>query len=678
MSVLAKFDAGLQAIYTSYRDVQERGADNVGRVHSAVARATATYVYLRYAPPLAPIEALGFETVNDDGKGYAMGRVRFADLERIGAHDGVLHMATGTAPRPLDLSIPDIKADKVWSIDRSTKLFGGTTGKNVIVGIIDTGIDFGHPVFRDPITNDTRILRIWDMGLSPRPSEKSPLPSLLTGGGTYGVEYSDDDLNEHLALKYGAPVNGKVRHRDCAGHGTHVASIAAGNGSEGGFKYIGVAPEADIIAVKMIELEEDPVDSTGAAVESLKLLKDAVTYLINTAQDFGRPLVINMSLGYDLGPHDGLTEEERFLADTFPDTVAGRACVVAAGNEGAIANHCEITVVGPGTAVVPFLLLDGRGEHKGDYGRCTFRDDTIPLGVEIWYPRGPVVKASAKIPGVGMTDPVAVGQSKEGFYKGKKKYELTHKAAPDVAVGTLTAKRNVIALTLRADGKNHELDWYEVHVECDRAADFEAWANSDGSLLGQHARFPDRPAETTPPELQVQDWHKMAAYAGSAGVISVAMTSSEPGPPPGPPFDEFTPETHSHVRFSSAGGVVDYTGTLAESPPTKPDITAPGWAIDAAKSAGRCWFAYARLGLVPYGYIDMLGTSMASPHVAGAIALMLQTKTNLTLGEIRHALATSADPRPSDPNPDKDLLLARQFGAGYLNVEKAVAAVKGH
>jgi hypothetical protein len=114
MSGLEKFDSGLQAIFTSYRDVQRHGAENVGRIHPTVARGAGLYIYLTYDPPLAPIEALGFKTVSHARERRAYGLVQLQDLEALAAHPAVKRMEVGKKSKPfLDKSIPDIHANEV-------------------------------------------------------------------------------------------------------------------------------------------------------------------------------------------------------------------------------------------------------------------------------------------------------------------------------------------------------------------------------------------------------------------------------------------------------------------------------------------------------------------------------------------------------------------------------------
>ncbi|MGB9590421.1 MAG: S8 family serine peptidase, partial [Candidatus Hydrothermia bacterium] len=155
---------------------------------------------------------------------------------------------------------------------------GGLTGRGVIAGLVDSGIDWDHPDF-GPSTSESRIIRIWDQTLVPTGGEQSP-PEF-----GYGVEYDSLDV-----------ISGTPRSVDDMGHGTHVAGTMAGDGSgtnglEASGRYAGLAPEAYIISVKTTWLDADVVDG--------------VDYIFRRADAMGLPCVINLSLGSHYGPHDG-------------------------------------------------------------------------------------------------------------------------------------------------------------------------------------------------------------------------------------------------------------------------------------------------------------------------------------------------------------------------------------
>ena len=155
-------------------------------------------------------------------------------------------------------------------------------GKNVVVGVFDTGIDFKHLDFcSDVDPTKTRILSIWDQfGTGTPPA-----------GFNYGVEYSQTQINNEID---GTPAN-VVKAIDDNGHGTHVASTAAGDGSSYSItKYIGVAPEADLIIV----------DGGNDGFASTNVI-DGMNYIKNKSVALGKPFAINLSLGGHWGAHDG-------------------------------------------------------------------------------------------------------------------------------------------------------------------------------------------------------------------------------------------------------------------------------------------------------------------------------------------------------------------------------------
>ncbi|ARV59923.1 peptidase S8 [Nostocales cyanobacterium HT-58-2] len=173
-------------------------------------------------------------------------------------------------------------AKNAVSIPEFTKKNNDLTGKGVIIGIIDSGIDPKHPAF------EGRILRIWDQTLSgPGVAE-----------GKYGAELADSLL---------------TLSQDTNGHGTHVAGIAAGVDATFG----GVAPEAELIIVKS-DLDEGHI-------------ADGVRYIFRVARELKRPVVVNMSLGGHFDPHDGSDSLSKIIDS---ETGPGRIVCCAAGNEG--------------------------------------------------------------------------------------------------------------------------------------------------------------------------------------------------------------------------------------------------------------------------------------------------------------------------------------------------------
>jgi minor extracellular serine protease Vpr len=192
-------------------------------------------------------------------------------------------------------------------------------GKNIIVLIYDTGIDWKHLDFRKSDITKSRILAIWDQTLHAGLVGGSPPQNF-----DYGVEYSQAQIEDELD---GRPAN-FIQSKDIVGHGTHVASIAAGNGLSYYGKYTGVAPEADIIVVKGVD---------GSFNEAAMI--DGLSYAAQKATFYGKPVVINWSVGTQVGAHNGTSPDEAAV-DNFVSS-PGRVVCIAAGNEGE--NHIHIS-----------------------------------------------------------------------------------------------------------------------------------------------------------------------------------------------------------------------------------------------------------------------------------------------------------------------------------------------
>ena len=217
------------------------------------------------------------------------------------------------------------------------------TGEGVIVGIIDTGIDWRHPDFRDPADSlRSRIVAIWDQTSDSRPGAL---------GFGYGREWTREEIEAALRGERPGPPR-DIDSGPSAGHGTFVAGIAAGNGNADS-RYLGMAPGAEIAVVAIGHLGT----SVGHFESSLL---DASRYVFAMAERMGRPAVVNFSsAGF------GGEELEEVLREK-----PGRAMVSSAGNQGE-SGHCRFDLQETATYTIyreeegPGIQLGLMAHHQG-------------------------------------------------------------------------------------------------------------------------------------------------------------------------------------------------------------------------------------------------------------------------------------------------------------------------
>ena len=229
------------------------------------------------------------------------------------------------------------------------------TGRQVLIGFIDTGIRFTEEVFRDAFGN-TRIEAIWDQSLE--------IPGRAPEGFFYGSEFTREDINQALASDNPRDV---VPSWDEDGHGSRMAAVAAGT-NLGENTYIGAAPDADILVVKLKQakayLREYYLINEEASAFQENDIMLACRYLLQYARVFERPLVIVLGVGTNSGDHAGNSPLGRYLGDL--NKRRNVAVIVAAGNEGN-ANHHYLGDLKP-------------REEEGLQGQETFRNVEIRVG----------------------------------------------------------------------------------------------------------------------------------------------------------------------------------------------------------------------------------------------------------------------------------------------------------
>ena len=209
-------------------------------------------------------------------------------------------------------------------------------GDGVLLGIIDSGINYNHPDFRND-DGTTRITSIWDQSISGNP------PS----GYLIGTEYTREQINLALSQPTREDQLQIVPSVDTIGHGTHVAGIAGGNGRASQGRNVGAAPRAEFIIVKLGRPGFEDF------VRNIEIML-GVRYVIEKATMLGWPVAINISVGMNEGPHDGNALIEQFLDNA--STLWRTSIIVGSGNEGHGRNHTSGRVAPGGSTEFQFQI----------------------------------------------------------------------------------------------------------------------------------------------------------------------------------------------------------------------------------------------------------------------------------------------------------------------------------
>ncbi len=711
-NIAEKLDSALYEKYLDYLKSKKGEKDESFRTQGIS-------VMLLFSGDLEDVVRRGFDVLWTDGDSLANGILLFELIEEIISSPAVVNISAGEVSTP-DLSTstefinarldfkknnPTTELKGVWGLKQAgtkyefinpnninAKVY---TGKGVIIGIIDSGIDFRHALFRktdDP--TKTRILRIWDQGpITPEAGERGPHFSLLNGKSisgipsndnlTYGVEYEQEQLNSELEKNNDYTV---IRHRGTDSHGTHVASIAAGNGvsllnrievlpdtssNEGHLKkhfqmILGVAPEADLVIVKYTHVGTPKYKGTNIETTDDSRLYNAINYIINIAKQQKKAVVINGSFGNPLGPHDGLTPINNFIYQTFANQ-KGRAYVKGAGNSGLL----EFKKNGKGKEhnCHGFFSVEKKSEfllNLDVYDKSTTgKKDKIltPNVVEIWYPNvtAGVTVELKKPESNDWFGSANINVSVEGDYSShnftfiKVTYKLEHKRQSGVRYGKNGGKktviRNLIKLTISLNinpGSDINTALMEgkyllkITNKSDQKIIFHVWCNHSDFVRGVRIGQPNKD--------NIDNNSTMNEGASSSKVIAVAL------------YDHGLKVING---YSSRGPVVSYSDDAPVA--KKPNVAAPGWAIYAARSI---------TSSKPVKPIDsktfqhMSGTSMSAPHVAGAIALMFQKNPNLDTETILNSFR-SLNTQEGGISPKKNVT-----GIGVLDIYETLKSVK--
>jgi subtilisin family serine protease len=601
------------------------------------------HVAVKFRGDVAPLRAAGFAPQNVYGS-VAYGTANLDVLERLNRLPSVLSMET-QARRYVQLhdSVPEIGASSIWA--RAGDTFSGYTGSGVIVGIIDTGIDFRHPNFIAP-DGTSRIMYIWDQTLTAEGWESAPAP--ITAGPfaaalDYGVLYHRDDLT--AAIQSETPER-PVRHADEEGHGTNVAGIAAGNGRQastchGPYRYIGVSPHADIIAVRQFGLthgdrgeKQDPPANPPLAEPSSSLTEDALRFIFEKARVVGAPVVINCSFGAFSSDMDGSAAVCVDVDNLLNSNSQGRAVVWGAGNDADADFHAAGTVPASGSFELEFKIYGSDTDER--YLVIVYSGSNLELRVT-----SPVGGVAGTVGWVSVGATGGPSSTANGTIAGGSPGEVQVDNDANRMTISIRPPKHPAATAggAQPNGDNVGGSWkIELRNTTATPTAFNAFCEGGSSYDRKSPKFLDHTTSNSTLTLE------------ASGAECITVGSYKVG--------------GQLAAWSARGPTLDGR--------TKPELGAPGvdvtTTLSAATEEGHCHFCCCKC--CREWYAGMEGTSIAAPHVTGAVALMLHKNPNLTHTEIKALLTSHADGAPSDA-PPADL---PGWGAGKLSAMNSVNA----
>ena len=247
-------------------------------------------------------------------------------------------------------------------------------GRNVLIGFVDTGIDFTNEVFRYE-DNTSKIQFIYDQTADGQPPE----------GFFFGREYANAEIN--AALQSENPLS-QIPHRDENGHGTFLASIAAGREVS---NFVGAAPDAEIIMVKLkpaksFYRQRQCVPETQKEAFSASAVVVGIEYILRKARALNRPVAICIGLGTNFGSHDGFSLLEEYLSQV--SNLRGTCVCVAAGNENQERHHTDGILSAQGESENIDLRV---GERAGNICISLWNTVSDRMSVSIRSPSGELV-----------------------------------------------------------------------------------------------------------------------------------------------------------------------------------------------------------------------------------------------------------------------------------------------
>lgn len=545
----------------------------------------------------------------------------------------------------------DVGAAEVGARSLNNGAVRGTAyrGEGTMSCVIDSGIDWSHPDFTDPDGN-TRIRAIWDQ-IDDTTSVNTPVEndaSRFPGNNfnpDFGSEYRRSTIQAAL------DGSGSLNKEDFDGHGTHVTGTAASSGqafeeSSGVKRFQGAAPATEIVTVK-----------AGNASFSNTNILSGIQYCQALAEDAGKPLVINMSLGTDFAPHDGTSPLAQAVAQvTNGGASSGTVVVTSAGNSGSPFSpiHTQKSL-SAGNAVDVGVDVTQYTPNSGS------RNDFFVTTLWAYQP-GPY-EVSIRTPDDQDVLTLTLDESsvRDTTHQTSRGTIFFQSAPQQFGEGRSFIVR---AFDANADAPPAEGEW-TVRIRQDGSEDTPIHGWFQRSQLGSGD------TEGSAAFVDADNAFTIGSPATSTGAIAVGNYVHR---------TRWTTAGGASRGFQSSDGFIrDIISPSSSRGPTvdgrtKPDVAAPG-TFTASTFSDDATPAFGSAGVVGDGEHEILtGTSMSAPLVAGSVALLLQEDPTLSTDQTRDLLSSTAR---VDGAVQARGVPNQTFGAGKLNVQRALTSLMG-
>ena len=461
-------------------------------------------------------------------------------------------------------------------------------GQGVLVAVIDSGISWRNRDFRNA-DGTSRILFLWDQTLqAERVWEQIAMRNLLPeerkdeyappDGFLTGVEFDRAQINEALNASSEIDGNLLVPSVDTSGHGTAVAGIAAGSGEGYGSVYEGVAPQSELIIVK---LGTPRANSFPRTTELMR----ALTYVVRKSLELRSPISINLSFGNTYGAHNGTSLLERFIDNV---SEIGRSVIcVGSGNEGASGGHTGGSVgtntgsASGGTTAGGSLAGRAVGEARAIVELVVGNYET-GLNVQLWKDYADIYNVRLISP-IGEEFNINTGRAGKQTFILEQTRILLYNGEP---APYMTSQEIYFDFLPRGNGSyiNSGVWTFVLEPVKTVTGNYTLYLPSETVRSGQ-TRFVRPTPDIT-----------LTIPSTASKVITVGA---------------YETQLEAYADFSGRGYLYqDRLGSRIDGSLVKPDITAPGVNILAPTREGT--------------YAPVTGTSFATPFVTGAAALLMQ------------------------------------------------------